>query len=449
MVTKRDNGKKEFVSVGSIIGKTGLKNIGGMIQEEYLTALKSWSKESKIYIEMRDDVTIGTLLDAIKLPLLGAEFDVEAGGIEEADDQAKDFLWDNMNQMYKQEWNSHVKDCLDALDFGFAIGEIVLEKREDGRMWLRNIDPRGQETLDKWTFGDNDELKEFVQRDPNTGGSYSIPISKCVHITFRGRKGNPQGRSLLRSLYRPWRFLKDLENLEAIGIERDVGGMPIAQLPEEPLTDDDRTKVEQALEALRVDEAMYLITPHGMEVSPYGGGTKMYDVKAVIDRYMKIILMRMFSQFLMLGMGQVGTQALVQGSQDFFTLGLLSVKRELESAWNQQLVPLLFKFNNFGIKDYPKIVWKDPGKIDIAAIMSAYAQGVSSQAITPVREDEEHFRTIMDLPELPEGEGIGVRIPEQPFMPEIWTINDKVKALSNQYREISNKIDIITETIKP
>lgn len=416
-----------------------------MIQEEYLAALKSWNKESKIYIEMRDDVTIGTLLDALKLPLLGAEFDVEAGGVEEADIQAKEFLWDNMNRMYNQDWLSHVTDCLDALDFGFAIGEIVMEKRDDSRMWLRNIDPRGQETLDKWTFGDNNELKEFVQRDPNTGGSFNIPISKCVHITFRGRKGNPQGRSLLRSLYRPWRFLKDLENLEAIGIERDVGGMPIAELPEEPISPDDITKVEQALESLRVDEAMYLITPFGMKVSPYGGGSKMYDVKAVIDRYMKVILMRMFSQFLMLGMSQVGTQALVQGSQDFFTLGLLSIKHELESAWNQQLVPLLFKFNTFGIKDYPKIVWKDPGKVDVLNILSAYAQGVSSQAITPVREDEEHFRTIMDLPELPEGEGIGPRIPEQPAMPEVWTINDKIKSISNQYRELSAKIDRFIE----
>ena len=391
--------------IQKVIGVRGLKNLGGRIQEEYLSALKSWNREAKLYLEMRDDAVIGTLLDAIKLPLLAADFDVVPSGDEESDKEATDFLWQNMNLMLVQPWRKHVWDMLDALDFGFAIGEVVLEKRDDGRLWVKNIDPRGQETLEEWQFDEFDTATAFKQRDPDTGALYMIPLDKCIHMTFRGRKGNPQGKSLLRSLYRPWRFLKDLENLEAIGIERDVGGMPVAQLPEEPLSSADITALKETLKGMRNDEEMYLIVPHGLTVTPYGGGSKMYNVAEVISRKQKEILMRMFAQFLMLGMEKVGTQALVQGSQDFFMLGLLSIQQELLDTWNQQLVPLLFRYNNFPIKNLPIITWANPGKVDIAAFIAAYNQAVSSKLITPLREDEEKTRALMDLPDLPEGEG--------------------------------------------
>ena len=395
----------EKTAITKVIGVRGLKNLGGRIQEEYLTALKSWSKEVKICLEMRDDTVIGTLLDAIKLPLLAADFDVIPGGSEEADIAASDFLWANLNSMERQTWRRHVSDMLEALDFGFAIGEIVLEKRDDGKLWLKNIDPRGQETLEEWVFGETDTAITFVQRDPDTGKLLSIPLARCIHVAFRGRKGNPQGKSLLRSLYYPWRFLRDLEVMEAIGIERDVGGMPIAQLPEEPLSSADFDALKASLKGMRNDEELFLIVPNGLTVTPYGGGSKMYNVAEVILRKQKEILMYRFAQFLMLGMEKVGTQALVEGSQDFFMLGLLSVQQELLDTWNQQLVPLLLRYNAFPVENLPVITWANPGKPDLAAFMAAYTQGVGAKLITPLREDEEKARAVMDLPDLPEGEG--------------------------------------------
>ena len=403
MVTQR-------ASPTGIIGVRGLKNLGGRVQEEYLTALKSWAKESKLYLEMRDDLVVGTLLDALKLPLLAAEFDVTPAGDSEADGRAQTFLWDNLNRMNRQSWRSHVSDMLEFLDFGFAIGELVLEKREDGRLWLSNIEPLGQETLYRWDFDERDAAQTFVQTDPDTGKTISIPLSKCILASFRGRKGNPQGKSLLRSLYRPWRFLRDLENMEAIGVERDVGGMPVVKLPEGVTNSADLTTVKDFLKGLRQDEELYGILPFGFELSAYGGGNKMYDVGAIIERKKKEILMRLFAQFLMLGMDKVGTQALVKGSHDFFYLGLIAIQQMLLEIWQQQLVPYLFEFNQFpGMTDYPKITWADPGKVDIKALLDAYTQGVNSKLLTPLREDEEAIRPMMGLPDLPEGEGEGNR----------------------------------------
>ncbi len=404
-----------------IIGIRGLKQIGGRVREEYLALLKDWSKASKTYIEMTRDVVIGTMLDALKMPLLAADFDVEPAGQSEGDTAARDFLLANMDQMNRQTWRSFVYDCLSAIEFGFSISEIVLEKRDDGRMWLRNIEPRGQDTLWEWEFDEKDNATAYIQRDLLTGEQYFIPLEKCVHITFRGRKGNPQGEPILYSLYRPWRMLKDFENLEAIGVERDVGGVPVLTMPEQPLSPTDIQALKDALKGFRMDEEVYFLLPNGMVLTAYAGGTKSYNIGEIIDRKKKEILMRTHSQFLMLGMEQVGTQALVKGSQDFFMYGLRSVQEELLEAWNQQLVPLLFKVNHFaGMTDYPHITWGDPGQIDLKAWIDAYAAGVASKLITPVREDEERARDLMDLSQLPEGEGEGPREIEVAPGPGIW-----------------------------
>ena len=184
--------------------------------------------------------------------------------------------------------------------------------------------------------------------------------------------------------------------------------MPVAELPPEPLTGQDLTDLKEALRNLRMDEEMYLITPNGLKITPYQGQPSVAQLSATIERKQKEILMRGFAQFLKLGMDNVGTQALVQGSQDFFALSLRHVQQEWLEVWNRQLIPYMFRFNpnSFpGLSDYPKLTWNDPGKLDINEIINTYQTGKQAGVITPVREDEEHVRAIADLPDLPEGEG--------------------------------------------
>jgi len=393
--------------VSQVIGTAGLQNLGGRIQEEYDRLLTNWSDAIDFYLEMRDDITLSTLMSAMTLPLLAAEFDVEAASDSLVDVAARDWLWDAMNNMHQQSWRSHVQDMLEAPSFGWSLAEIVLQKRKDGRLWIRNLDPRGQETLNRWWFDEFDHTVAFEQRDPDTGRIAKIPMEKAVHMTFGGRKGNPQGRGMFRVLFRTWRFIKNLENLEGIGLERNVGGMPIATLPPEPLSEGDLTKLQDALTNLRMDEALSLIVPDGLSIDPYTGSINMAPMGVVIDRKKKEILMLGFAQFIMLGMSQVGTQALVKGSQDFFTLGLEAIQQQMLESWNGQLVPFLFRFNEFsfpGMTDFPKITWEMPGKADIGAILSAYNIAITSQAMNATRQDEEHFRGIMDLPDMPEVE---------------------------------------------
>ena len=393
------------------LGARGLSIWGGYVKEEYLTALQPWTREVRVYLEMRDDIVVGGLLDAIKTPLLKATVSVEPCSDDAADVEAAEWLQENLDKMDRQTLRSHITDLLEILDFGFALSEIVLEKREDGRLWIKNLDVRGQETLRRWILDpeEKDKVVGFQQgmfRGSFMGEVTTIPMSKMLHATFRSRKGNPQGRALLRSIYRPWRFAKNLENFEGIGVERDVGGMPVLELPAEKLTDAEITEVKKNLAAMKADEASYVIIPQGATLTAYSGGSRRGASREIIRDYHKLIQMRFFAQFLSLGMETVGSQALVQGSQDFFMLALQSLQEEIVEVWNQQLVPYLFGFNEFSVTELPKIVWAQPGHEDIAALVQAYSTAKAAGIMTPTREDEVHLRDAMGLPELPDDEGL-------------------------------------------
>jgi len=429
---RRRYAKKQGGSLASI-GVRGLKVSAGHVQEEWRNEFRTWSRAVKHYLEMRDDVIIGTLLDALKFPLMAASITTApAKGGSAGDQAAADWLYDCMHRMHQQTWKSFTGDCLSALDFGWSVSEINLEKRDDGRMWLRNIDPRGQDTLARWRFKEDpsDEVEAMMQRDPNSNEVLAIPLSKCVHVTFRGRKGNPEGRSLLYSLYRTWRFCKDFENFEGVGVERDVGGMPVAKLPESGnIEPQDLTDLENGLAGMRRDENEYVIAPPGVEIAPYGSGTKMYDIGAIIERKQKEMLGRVFAQFLKLGMDNVGTQALVKGSQAFFNLALEAIQEELLEAWNLQLVPYLFAFNHFpGMTDLPTIEWERPGAVDIPGIIGAVNTAVGAKVFTPTDVDEDHLRELMDFPELPEDERGMPRAVEEPPMTGIFQPRREVTA---------------------
>ena len=146
-------------------------------------------------------------------------------------------------------------------------------------------------------------------------------------------------------MYRPWYFKKNLEVVEAIGAERDVGNVPVARLGEGFITDDDETKLRDALQGLRMDETAYLIVPNGVEVEPFGSGGKVYNVREIIRDYQHVIRQRFFMDFVSMGSEGVGTQALAKEVTGFFSLALGSVQRELLAVWNRQLIPYMFKWN--------------------------------------------------------------------------------------------------------
>lgn len=387
--------------------ETGLSLWNGTVQEEYLTALRPWSRAFKIYSEMVDDSIIGGMLEAVKTPMLASRFQVVAASESDEDRKLAETLRDDIFHLQDIEWFLHAEEMLEFLEYGWAVAEPRLTKKPDGLLHIDALVTIGQETLDHWGRVDELGMVDSFNQRTDKGSFRSAPMSKLLHFRFRGRKRNPEGKSLLRNLYRAWYFKKNLEALEAIGVERDVGNAPVVKLKEGVrYTDEQITNLKNALKGFRMDEALYVILPPGADLTAYGGGNKVYDVRSIIRDYQHIIRQRFFADFLALGSEQVGTQALAREMTTFFGLALRSIQERMLSTWNRQLVTWWASWNNLQpiSHNLPRIDWLRPGDQNLQALAQAYQMLVASNLITPTEQDENRIRIISGMPELEPGE---------------------------------------------
>jgi hypothetical protein len=102
-------------------------------------------------------------------------------------------------------------------------------KYTDGKIGWRKMPIRSQETLQRWVFDESGGNMGMVQLAPPKYETTFLPIEKCLLFRSTTIKNNPEGRSFLRNAYRPWFYKKRLEEIEGIGIERDLAGLPVAQ----------------------------------------------------------------------------------------------------------------------------------------------------------------------------------------------------------------------------
>lgn len=148
---------------------------------------------------------------------------------------------------------------------------------------------------------------------------YTIPMSKALLFRTKSRKDNPEGRSILRNAYRPWYFKRRIQEIEGIGIERDLAGLPVMHAPEgldiwDPDNQDAlriRTELESMVRRIRRDEMEGVVLPHGFELELLSsGGSRQFDTNAVINRYDTRIAMTVLADFIFLGHQQNGSWAL-------------------------------------------------------------------------------------------------------------------------------------------
>lgn len=385
---------------------TGLSIWHGIVDEEYLVDLKPWSKAYKVFTEMLDDVVIGTLYESVTVPLMDSKFSVTPASDKQPDIDAADWIAQQTILSKMFSWHDHVEESLTFLPYGFSLSEKVLKKQEDGLLWLSDLIPIGQDTLFQWGNRDPEGnvtgfIQQITEDTLNIPSFRAAPMDKLLHFTFRGHKRNPMGRSLSRGLYRSWYFSKNLQVVEAIGVERDIGNVPVFKLGEGFVSPEDITALKKAAEGLRIDETSYLILPNGVEAAAFGSGGKVYNVREIVRDYHHLIRQRFFMDFVSLGSEGVGTQALAKEVTGFFSLALGSVQRRMMEVWNTQLIPWIFRWNPnafSGMTELPQISWAKPGKINLQSVSQAISTMVASGVIHTNKALEDHIREVYELP---------------------------------------------------
>lgn len=410
--------REEFIELGS----SGLRRSGGTINEEFLAVLQG-VKGFKVYREMRDnDPVIGAMLYAIDKVITRLEWHVEG-----ADERTATFVQECLDDM-SDSWDATLQNILSMLVYGWSFHEVVYKIRggltddprtnslyKDNRIGWRKWPVRAQETLQEWMIDPRGGIQGMIQIDPSAGGLHRIPIEKALLFRTTTNRNNPEGYSLLRNAYRPWFYKRRIEEIEAVGIERDLAGLPMAYVPPEYLMNTANPAQKAVLQSItnivqnvKRNEQEGIVFPAAYDdqgnrifdltlLSAPGG--RQFDTGAVIQRYDQRIAMSLLSDFLLLGSDRVGSFALGTAKIDLWTLAVDSIAKSIAEVVNQFAIPRLLKLNAMRTDRMPQLTYGQVSSVELIDVADYVSKLVGVGAIMPDQGLEAHLRQLGDLPE--------------------------------------------------
>lgn len=431
------------------VGSSGLRAYSGWVREEFLPQLVG-RQAARTYREMLDNcATVGAINFAIQQSMRQVEWRVEPFDDTPESHAGAEFVESCMDDL-SHTWSDFVAEMLSMLPYGFAPHEIVYKRRlgrypgngpdgkplpkskfKDGHIGLRKLPIRGQDTVIKWFFGDDGDIEGMTQQ-PWVGPIVDIPIEKLLLFRPKAHKNNPEGYSILRTSYRPWYFLKRLEEQEAIMFER-FSGFPVITVPSqlmEAAAAGDANAVSQLSQYkrivtnIRVDEQMGLVLPSNTWLSADGSPSNVpqYDFKLVspsqgraaasadtaIARYKLDIMTSVLADFLTLGHSSRGTQSLADTKVDLFFQAVEGWLQSAADVLNDHLIPRLWELNNFDMERMPRFSPDMPQRVDLDGLSNFVLRLSQSGAqLFPDEALESYLRDVSGLPDAMEGEGIG------------------------------------------
>lgn len=355
------------------LGTSGLKQSGGFIYEEFLKKLQ-WPYAGQVYQEMSsNDPVITAILFCCRMLMRQVTWEVKACSDNPADEECAKFVESCMNDM-SETWDAFIDELMSYFTYGFAYHEIVYKRRlgnnknsakssrfNDGRIGWRKLPGRRQTTLTNWEFDEDGGLKGVYQMD--NGHYVFLPIERCLLFRTTNYVGNPEGTSFLRGAYRPWYFKKHIEEVEGIGIERDLAGLPVITAPEgvdlnsrdDPKAVEARNAAMKLVSSIRRDRNDGVVMGYGWTMELMStGGTRQFDTNAIINRYDQRIAITLLADIIMLGADKVGSFALAKVKQSLLATALDAQLSDICGVLNRYAIPRLIGLNTFpGITGFP------------------------------------------------------------------------------------------------
>jgi hypothetical protein len=428
--------KNDISNVGLFYeqGVSGLTRYGGFVYEDFLKELQGKSGAAT-YREMRDnDPIIGAFLYAIEHLIRQVKWDVQAAGTTDSDKEAAEFLQTCLYDM-SHTWSDTISEILSFATFGWSFFETCYKIRKgqdqptgltrsrynDGRVGWRKFAVRAQETLWRWRFQLDGGILGMEQIAPPDFRLRYIPIEKALLFRVKPNKNNPEGYSILRNAYTSWYAAKALRQIEAIGIEKDLIGVPVMHIPPEAFDPDGSPEARQLFQSsqkllknLKRHEQEGILLPSTYDekgnlttdiklLASSGSSRRQFDVDKIIKRYEERMALTVMADFLLLGGGgsRAGSYALSVNKSSLFQVALMSLVENICDTFNAYAIPRLFKYNNFtNLTDYPKLTHSLIKETNITELGN-YIKNLVGSNILNVQDDTELENFLRSKAELP------------------------------------------------
>jgi len=400
--------KKLSEELGKVqLGQGGTNTKDGTIRaDEFLPDLKG-KRAIRKFREMRDnDSTIGAIMYATEQVLRDVDYYVEPANDKLKAQKEADFVKSILEDM-EHTLDDHISEALSHLTFGFSIFEVVYKRRRgpqqrqasnyskysDGRIGVRKLASRAQWTIERFDVDKTTGDVLGIRQEQSYGSkSLFIPSNKILHYKTTNTNNDPSGRSILRNAYTSYQYLKNLQNIEAIAVERELHGVPVGRIAAEYLSPDAtadqasvRSQMEKILRDLKFNEQGYALLPSDVYRDADGkptnqrivdieliasNGSRNIDINPIVGRYQHDIARSVMAEFLMLGAGANGSYALSKSKTDLFLRSMESYINSIFDVINKQLVEPLWHMNGLDFDLMPKICAGDVAPHDLRELGS-------------------------------------------------------------------------------
>jgi len=410
------------------LGVAGDNTHNGQIRaDEFLPELRG-KKAVRKYREMRDnDSTVGAVMYSVEQILRDVDLHVHAANDSDAAKVEKEFVESILVDM-DHTLDDHIAEALGYLSYGFGWFEVIYKRRvgpterspkkhskfTDGRIGIRKIASRAPWTINK--FDVDQKTGDVLGIEQSVGimaGKNYIPTNKSLYYRTTSLNGDPSGRSILRNAYTSYEYLNNLQAIEAIAVERELAGIPVARIPAEYLSGDASVaqagfvnNLQQILRDVKFNEQGYIILPSDTYPDKDGAptnqrlvdielmasnGKRNIDINPIINRYQHDIARSVLSEFLLLGTSG-GSYALSKSKTDLFLRALESYIQAIVDVLNKQLVERLWQLNGLDYDLMPTIKAGDVAPHDLREI-AAFLRNLNNAGI----DVSNHPETVEDL----------------------------------------------------
>lgn len=332
------------------------------------------------YREMLQDPQVKVGLSLLQMFFLSREFHIEAGGEDQIDEDARDFIKDLFNDM-KTPFRNVRKNLYTALPYGFSANEMVYQVREDGKIGIKGIYPIHRRTLDHvdaFEFDDNGELVALHQNDTYLiGTATAIPIDKVLLYSFDSEFDDPRGNSVLDEIYDNVYIKKKILKWLAIFLQKHEGPTVVGKLENAKFKNDMQEQLEELAEGRtnitigKDDDVSILESSHRGEA--FFNAIQYHDNQ---------IFRRLFLGTLLFGQADTsGSYAQSQTQIDVTKMLLDGVHEELAAAI-QKITDQLVSWNMSQAKA-PKISFEKFEDKDIISLLNALKPYFDSFVLDP------------------------------------------------------------------
>ena len=425
----------------STLGVAGDNTHHGQIRaDEFLPELRG-KKAIRKYREMRDnDSTVGAVMYSVEQILRDVDLHVKPVDDSDAAKAEADFVKSVLDDM-DHTLDDHISEALSYLSYGFGWFEVIYKRRvgptersdkknskyTDGRLGVKKIASRAPWTINK--FDVNQKTGDVLGIEQEVGfmnGKNYIPLNKSIYYRTTSLNGDPSGRSILRNAYTSYEYLNNLQAIEAIAVERELAGIPVARIPAEYLSGDASlaqsgfvNNLQQILRDVKFNEQGYIILPSDTYPDKDGAptstrlvdielmasnGKRNIDINPIVNRYQHDIARSVLSEFLLLG-SSGGSYALSKSKTDLFLRALESYIQAIVDVLNKQLVERLWQLNGLNYDLMPTIEAGDVAPHDLREIAS-FLRNLNGAGID-VSSHPEVIKDLMDIADLEYDQDIG------------------------------------------